>query len=125
MQPRRPVLLVVDDDPAVRLMLGHVLTGAGFEVRAVASGQEAVEAYGRQPAAVAAVLIDVMMPGIDGFTTLTALRRLNPDVRCCLMTAAVPATVERRLREHGPLRLVTKPFRFAELVQTVQETAGV
>jgi signal transduction histidine kinase/ActR/RegA family two-component response regulator len=70
--PDAPLILVIDDDPAARELLLRILSKAGYRVEAVADGREAVQqAMARRPAA---VTLDVMMPTMDGWTVLQALK---------------------------------------------------
>ena len=69
------------DDEAVLLQMAKlVLTRAGYQVLTAFNGAEAVALYARQPQAIQAVLMDMMMPVMDGAQTIQALRRLNPAV---------------------------------------------
>jgi predicted signal transduction protein with EAL and GGDEF domain len=69
-----PTVLIVDDDPGARLLLGTALEMAGFRVTCVASGVGALAAFREQP--VDCIILDVVMPGMNGFDTCTALRAL-------------------------------------------------
>src|SRR4051794_9919088 len=83
---RRTAVLVVDDEVSVRDVLRRFLEHAGFTVWAVAGGQEALELYDRHRNEIGLVLLDVRMTGLDGPRTLAALRRIDPQVRCCFMS---------------------------------------
>jgi diguanylate cyclase (GGDEF)-like protein len=71
-------ILVVDDDPGARLLLGTALEMAGFRVTAVADGHSALAAFRAHPSD--CVILDVVMPGMSGFEACTALRAL-PNCR--------------------------------------------
>jgi DNA-binding response OmpR family regulator len=71
---RTPLALVADDDFIIRLFAREALEQAGWVVEEAPNGQEAWAAFQRRPPDV--VLLDVMMPGMDGFSTCAALRRL-------------------------------------------------
>lgn len=110
-----PLVLVVDDEPAV---LGVVTAGLrvhGFRVRPVGDGPAALDVYRRDPAEVAAVLLDVRMPGQDGPGVLTALRAINPDVRAYFMTGDPGAYTENELLSAGARRVFRKPLNLAAL----------
>ena len=70
-------LLVVDDDDTVRGLLADALRYAGFTVTAVATGPEAVEAARTDPPDL--VVLDVMLPGMDGFAVIRTLRGTGGD----------------------------------------------
>jgi DNA-binding response OmpR family regulator len=83
---RVPDVLVVDDDPDIRAMLGYSL-GGEFNVRFASGGREAIEALATQPPV--AMVLDVMMPDVDGYDVLEARRErgLAPDTHVLMLTA--------------------------------------
>ncbi len=80
-----PDVLVVDDDPDVRTMLGYAL-GGEFNVRFAVSGIDAIEQLAVHPPA--AMILDVMMPGVDGYDVLEARRErgLAPDMQVLMLS---------------------------------------
>ncbi|HTX01346.1 MAG TPA: adenylate/guanylate cyclase domain-containing protein [Acidimicrobiales bacterium] len=107
----RGCLLVVDDDPLNRIVLGRALEGLGYEVRAVAGGEEALAVLG-SGARADAVLLDVMMPDLDGTEVLARLKS-DPDLADVpvLMVSALDDTSQVvRCLELGADDYVTKPF---------------
>jgi predicted signal transduction protein with EAL and GGDEF domain len=77
-QKEAATILVVDDDPGARLLLGTALEMAGFRVTAVADGQSALAAFREHPSD--CVILDVVMPGMSGFEACIALRAM-PNCR--------------------------------------------
>jgi DNA-binding response OmpR family regulator len=69
------------------------------------------------------VLLDVLMPEIDGPHTLTALRELCPTVRCCFMTGNLSPYTDEALWEMGAARVFRKPIAFTEVIDTLNELA--
>ena len=104
-------ILYVEDDPDIRelVQLALELVG-GFELCVCASGEDAMK---RAPVfAPDLALLDVMMPGMDGPTTLTRIRE-HPDLRelpAVFMTAQVQPAEVARLRALGVLDVIAKPF---------------
>jgi DNA-binding response OmpR family regulator len=80
-----PDVLVVDDDPDIRAMLGFTL-GGEFNVRFAAGGNEAIEALATDPPD--AMILDLMMPGVDGYDVLEARRErgLAPSTHVVVLT---------------------------------------
>jgi DNA-binding response OmpR family regulator len=112
-------VLVVDDSPTLVTLLGGVLRGAGYDVRAATDGARALALAASQPPEL--VLLDLRMPGMDGFTVC---RRLKEDAR----TSAVPVIVisaldeiDEKVRafEAGAADYVTKPFEPREVLARV------
>jgi CheY-like chemotaxis protein len=116
-----PTLLVVDDQPELRLLIKLTFSGTGFSVREAADGESALTACAAEVPDV--VLLDVMMPGIDGYEVCRQLKS-QPRMRntlVVLMTAGDQATERVRAREAGADFYVPKPFSPAELLQLVTE----
>ncbi len=110
-------ILLVDDDPTLRRLLGDYLTAESFSVGLAASGVEALkQAYQQRPAL---VVMDVMMPGMDGFEASARLRELT-DVPIILLTAKNDEADKLRGFRVGVDDYVTKPFSFAELTARIR-----
>jgi DNA-binding response OmpR family regulator/DNA-binding CsgD family transcriptional regulator len=116
------VVLVVDDEPDIRTLMRINLEGAGHRVVTAASGEEALDAVGReQPDA---VFLDLMMPGLDGWDVLAALKSTGDgasDVPVFLVTALHDTDLRLRGGIEGALRYITKPFDPAELVRALDQ----
>ncbi|HEX4495661.1 MAG TPA: response regulator [Thermoanaerobaculia bacterium] len=118
-QPLRRILFV-EDDPDIQVVATLALESlGGFAVLACGSGAEALARFaGFAPDL---VLLDVMMPGMDGPATLEALRRLPAgDVPVVFMTARVQAHEILQYREMGAVDVIAKPFDPMTLAETVQ-----
>jgi DNA-binding response OmpR family regulator len=81
-----PTVLVIDDNPEMRQILHATLTRAGYRVLQAADGEIGIALYRDHHEVVSLVLLDVQMPRKSGIATLTELRKINPSVRCLLMT---------------------------------------
>ena len=114
MTESRPRVLVVDDDRAVRDSLRRSLEFNGYEVVLAADGAEGLVAVGAQHPDV--VVVDVMMPRLDGIETTRALRAAGNDVPVLVLTArdAVGDRVEGL--DAGADDYLTKPFALEELL---------
>lgn len=116
--PRRKVL-VVDNEEADREVLVHLLEPLGFELRTAASGHDALDllAAGLHPDA---VLVDLAMPGIDGWETIRRLRRL--DLQCKVAVVSANAFDKGLENDAGirPEDFITKPVRHSELLDWLE-----
>ena len=113
------LILVVDDTPANLEVLAEVLGDTGFEVAIATDGERAIkQAIISQPDL---ILLDVMMPGIDGFETCSRLKAssLTHDIPVIFMTALADTTDKVRGFNLGAVDYVTKPFQEAELLARV------
>jgi anti-anti-sigma factor len=79
-------VLVADDEMAVLCVLAARLRTEGYTVWVAGNGNQAIEFYQRHRKEIGVVLLDVLMPGLDGPHTLAALHKLCPTIRCCFMT---------------------------------------
>ncbi|MBF0256902.1 MAG: response regulator [Gammaproteobacteria bacterium] len=105
----KPTVLIVDDEPANLRVLSLVLQ-AEYRVRAARSGQEALNAIQTQPKP-DVVLMDIMMPEMDGYATLRKMREINPDIPVIFVTALDGELDEQRGLQMGAADYITKPFR--------------
>lgn len=112
-------ILVVDDDDAVRDVLVDMLRSGGHEVTAAENGEAGVACL--QPNRFDLVFTDLGMPGIDGWEVAEAVKRLCPGTTVGLITGWGASLDERRLGERGIDLIVSKPFRFQQVLATVAE----
>lgn len=115
---RRPSILVVDDEPAMRLSMARVLERAGFEVTRCCDGQEALEALRARPWD--GMISDMRMPGLTGAELLPRALQLRPDLKVVLVTAF--GTVEDAVEavRRGASDYLLKPFAPEALVGAIR-----
>ncbi|GAA3958608.1 response regulator transcription factor [Actinoplanes auranticolor] len=102
-------ILVVDDDPAIRQLLTDVLEMDGYEVSVAVDGLAAVRAV--EAAAPDFVILDVMMPGLDGFGVLSTIRdQPGEPVPVLMLTAAAESDANARAWACGVDYYLAKPF---------------
>ena len=111
-------ILVVEDDPAIRRGLQDVLTLSGYTVHECADGPSGLEHASRGTFDL--VLLDVMLPGLDGFEVLTQLRRLQPLLPVILLTARGAEEDRVRGLRQGADDYVVKPFSTSELLARIE-----
>jgi DNA-binding response OmpR family regulator len=105
-------ILTVEDDERIRTAVKMALEDEGWEVEEADTGEEALQAFTRLPADV--VLIDIMLPGIDGFDVCRAIRRVS-DVPIVMVTARADTHDVVAGLEAGADDYLTKPFAPKEL----------
>jgi two-component system, OmpR family, response regulator MprA len=109
-------ILVVDDERAVRESLRRALELEGYEIELAGDGSEALAALGRDEPQADAVILDVLMPGVDGLEVCRRLRAAGNRVPVLMLTAR--DEVENRVAglDAGADDYVTKPFALEELL---------
>ncbi|MFN2275008.1 MAG: response regulator transcription factor, partial [Anaerolineales bacterium] len=112
-----PKLLIVDDDSTLLRFLSEYLTGEGFEVVTAERGQTALRVFYEARPDLA--VLDVMMPGMDGWE-LTARLREMADIPVILLTAKTSEPDKLRGFRLGVDDYVTKPFSLAELTARIR-----
>jgi DNA-binding response OmpR family regulator len=110
-------ILIVDDEPVVRDVMARYLSRDGFEVRTASDGVSALEVY--QPGAFDLLLLDVMLPEVDGMEILERVRLVD-RVPVIMLTAKVEEGDRILGLEMGADDYVVKPFSPAEVVARVR-----
>lgn len=113
-----PHLLVVEDDPALQTLVAGRLRESGYSVATASSGPEALTLADAEPPAL--VVLDVMLPGMDGLEVCRRLRTRYPLVYIVMLTARADEMDRVVGLEVGADDYVTKPFSLSELVARVR-----
>lgn len=120
MPENRPIVLVVEDDVEMNELQREFLAVNGLDSVAAYTGNEAVAAYRREAAD--AVLLDVMLPELDGYETCRQIRSLNHSrVPIILLTALDSEECRQRGFDAGADAYFTKPFNPDEVVSTLHK----
>ena len=106
-------ILVVDDEPKLRVVLQEHLQRRGFTVTTAASGKEALEQLARYSPTM--VLLDIKMPGMDGVATLKQLKTMQRNVVVIMTTAVEDEALMTHALALGASDYLTKPFDFEHL----------
>lgn len=111
-------VLLVDDEVAIRDMVGEFLGGLGYTITTADSGPRAIAAYQHQER-FDVVLLDVTMPGMNGVDVFHVLREIDPRARVLLLSGHAFGQVDQELLEQGLCGFVKKPFDLVELSHLV------
>lgn len=109
---------MIDDDPGVRNLLERGLTYEGFSVESAPDGEAGLNALRLRPPEL--VILDVMLPGIDGLEVLRAVRQINQHLPVLMLTARDGSDEQVAGFRGGADDYVTKPFSFDVLVARVR-----
>jgi len=113
------LVLVIDDEPYIRSLVETVLTGRGYRVKQVEDGATGVGWFAQHGAQVAVVVVDLMMPGMDGATVVNAMRQIKPGQGFIVVSGLMQAEDVKRKIGGERLELLPKPFTVEALLNAV------
>ena len=119
-QSRR--ILVVDDEKSIQEVLKALLTAMGYEVVSAGSGREGLHLFLENP--IELVMTDLNMPGMDGFSFASHIKRKSPGTRVVLITGLEKGAVDENLKRGCIDSVLIKPFGLEDLQKTVQGMVG-
>jgi adenylate cyclase len=123
-EARKPVILIVDDDPDLAMIMRMILTHAGFEAHSVLSGQDALNWLAERTPDL--ILLDLMMPDINGFTILRKVRASETmsSLPVVVLTAKADQKTRIESQSAGADAFLTKPINSKSLVEYVRRALG-
>ena len=120
--PGQGTILLADDESVIRDMASEMLRRMGYEIILAENGEEAVDIYRRNHSEIDLVILDMMMPKMNGREAFAAMRGVRPDVRAIISSGFSFGTEEQDLLNEGFMCLVQKPYRLAQLSAKVAES---
>ena len=116
------MIFIVDDDDATRDSLCLLVEGEGFETRDFPSGRRFLDNV--RPADGDCLVLDLNMPGMNGFEVLEELRRRGDRLAVVVVTAWADAASQSRARAAGAFALLEKPHRADQLLALIRRATG-
>jgi two-component system cell cycle sensor histidine kinase/response regulator CckA len=118
------VILLVEDEDAVRALNARMLVSRGYTVHEAASGVEALDIFLKHDGKIDLVVSDVVMPEMDGPTLLGELRQRNPATKVVFVSGYAEEAFRKNLPEGEDFHFLPKPFTMKQLVETVKAAMG-
>ncbi len=115
------LILVADDEFAIREITRLTLEANQYKVLTASDGTEAVALYAQRGQEIKAVLVDIMMPYMDGPATVRALQKLNPEVRCMAVSGLMENDKVNEMSETGRISFLSKPFTTEQLLINLRD----
>jgi two-component system response regulator HydG len=117
-----PLLLIVDDDPAHRLMLATLFEEWGYRIEEADNGLKALSFVLENQ--VDMILMDIRMPGMDGIEATKQILGIHPLIPIVIMTAYSSVSAADKALEAGAAEYLTKPLDFKALRSTMERLKG-
>ncbi|MBO0804974.1 MAG: response regulator, partial [Nocardiopsaceae bacterium] len=111
-------ILIVDDEPRIRSFIGRALTAAGYRTDSAANGADGLRSA--LQARYDLVILDLVMPEVDGRHVLDLLLDARPDQAVLILSCVADVATKVECLEHGAQDYLTKPFSLAELLARVR-----
>ncbi|MHC4561258.1 MAG: hybrid sensor histidine kinase/response regulator [Planctomycetota bacterium] len=115
----RGAVMVVDDEEATRETVTMILNSAEYKVQTFADGAEAIDHYAQHVDDVSLVILDMIMPEMNGQETLAKLKQINPDVKVLLASGFMLASDVQSILDAGALGFLAKPYQAQEVLRLV------
>jgi PAS domain S-box-containing protein len=118
------LVLVIDDEPAIRQITQQTLESFGYRVLTAEGGAEALSIYAKYQRDISIVLTDMMMPGMDGFALIEALRARNPAVKVVAASGLADADKVTKASRIGVSHFLQKPYTTESLLKALSGISG-
>lgn len=113
-------ILIVDDEPTVAKTVKFILDADGFQTEVVFNGEECLKRLEREK--FDAVLLDIMMPKMNGWQVFDEIRKKHPEIKVAFLTVIKYSEAMReKLEKDGLSGFITKPFENESLVERVKQ----
>ena len=122
---KRILFVDVDDEPDLTSLFKQVLESAGFSVTVFNNSADALKVF--RPRYYDLVMLDIIMPKVDGFDLYKELRKVDPDVKVCFLTASEKYREDLRKGEYQTLRkdlFIQKPVSIKDLTKEIHKRIG-
>jgi two-component system cell cycle sensor histidine kinase/response regulator CckA len=116
----RELIMMVDDDAMVTMLVKRVLSLEGYRIITASDPMEALDIYARMGSQVEFVILDFVMPTMDGFTLFCELRALNPKIRAALTSGFVGYEQMQEMLSQGLYGFIPKPLSQGKLLLKVR-----
>lgn len=116
-------ILIVDDQPGIRILLNEVFQKEGFQTLLAANGLEALKLFNENN--VDCVILDMKIPGMNGLEILQNIKKQNKEVPVMMITAYGEQDLINAAMSEGAFSYFTKPFNIFEIVNEVKHAVAI
>jgi CheY-like chemotaxis protein len=118
------MILIVEDNDAMRELLKTLLQSDGHEVILAHDGMEAVEQYKTEGKKIELVITDIEMPYLNGVETYRQIKKMNSEAKVIFVSGAMNRRLEEQLQREGIQGFFQKPYAPADILAKVREILG-
>jgi two-component system, cell cycle sensor histidine kinase and response regulator CckA len=116
--------LIVDDEPAIREILGATIESYGYQSITASDSQQAIELFTQHHHEIHTILLDYMMPGGDPDRTIAQFHSIDPNVRAIVMSGLSAHEIAAHSHGAGIKAFLAKPFSTQDLLHTLQSVSN-
>jgi len=120
-QGKNELVMIVDDEESMQELARELLEEHGYNVVIAGDGRQAIDIYRQRWTDISLVVLDLVMPGMDGGQTYLELKAINPHLKSFFCTGFMPDRIIAALLERENLRAIQKPFNPQTFVKVVRE----
>lgn len=117
----KKTILVIDDEDVIRNLMNDVLTMLGYNVILCSAPMEAIELYREQKENIDLILMDMMMPGMNGPELYAAMNAIEPNNKVIVLSGYSMADEVEQMLEDGVIGFVQKPVTIAKLKEIISD----
>ena len=118
--PGRPLALLIDDDPFVRLVFSRMAPLIGLDLVAAETGEDAVRMFQPRAAEFSVIILDLTLPGMSGWECHDLLRAVRPDIPVVISSGLAADSSAREFAGRRVAGVLPKPFTIESLQQTLE-----
>jgi PAS domain S-box-containing protein len=115
------LILIVDDEPAIRDITKTSLESHQYQAVVASDGIEAIAIYAKYADKISAVLVNLMLPGLDGLTTIRTLKKINPDAKIIATSGLIAKNKLGEIVNTGAATFLSKPYTINELLLALNQ----
>ncbi|GAB4368410.1 MAG: hypothetical protein Kow0042_09560 [Calditrichia bacterium] len=124
-QPAKPTVLVVDDEYNIRSMMKEIMEMHGFRVYTAGNGRDGVDIYQRRQEEIDLVILDMVMPVMDGRAAFIEIKKINPKQKIFIISGYSQREDLDEMLQKGAVGFMRKPFQVNEIVTKVKEILNI
>ncbi|MCB8945689.1 MAG: response regulator [Ardenticatenaceae bacterium] len=114
-------VLIIDDEPIVRMAVADIFQELGFQTIMAANGEMGILRYQEHVQTIDLVILDYWMPGKHGDQVFDELRKINPAVKVIVSSGFLDRHIEHRLRQEKNVAILPKPYGLTDLLDVIHK----